>query len=76
MRALYAHMRSKNSAGGFHYHVWCALAERIANRACEGTAGEGLAGRPHARRVAAVVELLAQVDTPVLVVGDDALWLE
>ena len=31
MRALYAHLRSKNSAGSFHYHVWCALAERIAN---------------------------------------------
>jgi len=52
-----------------------ALRHRVADGASEGAAGEALARRPYARRVAPVVELLAEVDAPVLVVGDDALQL-
>mmetsp|Transcript_59395 Transcript_59395/g.128807 ORF Transcript_59395/g.128807 Transcript_59395/m.128807 type:complete len:325 (+) Transcript_59395:2502-3476(+) len=51
------------------------LCDRVADGAREGAAGEGLARRPHARRVAAVVELVAQRHVPVLVVLHQALEL-
>ena len=52
-----------------------SLGHRVAYRARKRAAREALPRRPHARWVPAVVELLAEVDPPVLVVWDDALEL-